>query len=117
MTRSRATGANIVLLQAVAVSVHSAEVGLRLGISLIGGLAVPGGGLSGVQRHAVAEREHHAEGVLRGGIPLVGGLAISRDGLQVVLRRALAFVVHFADKILRASPCPANGRQSRSAYA
>ena len=44
--------ADIVLRHAVALGVHPAEVGLRVGVPLVGGLAEPYDGLRVVLRHA-----------------------------------------------------------------
>ena len=50
-----------------------AEVGLRVGVSLLGGLALPVGCLGVVLRQALTSVVHRAEKVLRFGVALLGG--------------------------------------------
>ena len=53
--------------------VAKAEVGLRVGVALLGGLALPVGGLGVVLRQALTRVVHRAEEVLRLGVALLGG--------------------------------------------
>src|ERR1039458_5934639 len=77
---------------------------LRLSVTLVGGLAVPAGGLGVVLRHSFAVGVHKAEVDLSAGakdtIPLVCGFAIPADGFWVILRQPLAFLVHKAERKL-----------------
>src|SRR5271165_6975679 len=109
----RADGQKVLLaINALAVSIHLTEFELRVGVPLLGGLAVPDQGLRVVLRHALAVSIHPAEAGLRVGVPLLGGLAapeerlrvpllggltIPRDGLRVVLWNAPAGGVHRAE--------------------
>ena len=51
---------------------HDAEVVLRRGVPLLGGLAIPVDDFRMVLRHALAVGMHDAEVVLRRGVPLLG---------------------------------------------
>jgi hypothetical protein len=80
----------VVLRHALALAVHQADDGLRVGVPLLGGLAVPDEGLRVVLRHALAHRVHQAEAELREGVPLLGQWT---QNLQ--FRRVVAFLIGF----------------------
>jgi hypothetical protein len=61
------------LQEVVRCVVAEAEVGLRVGMALLGGLALPVGGFGVVLRQALARVVHRAQEVLRLGVALLGG--------------------------------------------
>ena len=80
----------VVLRHPLAVSVQPAEVGLRVGIALIGGFAEPMAGLGEICATPWPSAYIHPRVAVRG-IPLIGGLAKAIEGLHEVLRQPLAF--------------------------
>ena len=91
----------VVLRNAPAVGVQSAEVVLSDGIPLIGGEAIPLHSFLVVLRNAFAVGVRRAEVVLSFGIPLISREAKPLHGFLVVLRNALAKIVPDAKLGLR----------------
>jgi hypothetical protein len=84
--------------------------GLRVGVPLLGGLAVPDHGLRVVLRHALAVGVHHAEAELREGVPLLGQWT---QNLQ--FRRVVAFLIGGLGVLKRSRPCYAERRERENA--
>jgi hypothetical protein len=92
------------------LGVHQADEGLRVGVPLLGGLAVPDHGLRVVLRDALAARVHHAEAKLREGVPLLGQRT---QNLQ--FRRVVAFLIGSLGVLKRSRPCYAEGGERENA--
>ena len=85
----------------LAFFVHDVKTILRVGVALLGGLAVPSGGLLIVPRHSFAIGVHTAKDELRFGMTLLGSLAAPSGGLLIVPRHSFAIGVHTAKEELR----------------
>jgi hypothetical protein len=92
------------------LGVHQADEGLRVGVPLLGGLAVPDHGLRVVLRDAMAARVHHAEAKLREGVPLLGQRT---QNLQ--FRRVVGFLIGGLGVLKRSRPCYAEQRARENA--
>ena len=73
---------------------------MDLGVSLVGGLAIPLDGLGVILGHALAVGVHAPEVELGLGVSLVGGLAVPLDGLGVILGHSQAVGVHEPEEVL-----------------
>ena len=86
-------GLRVILLNAFALRIEQAEIGLRRGIALRCGLVIPGGGLRKILLHAFALGVKLAKFALRAGIALVGRLAIPIRRLREIFGDASAKLI------------------------
>ncbi len=92
---------DVILRNPLAGEVHDAQTVLRVGIALVGGLAVPDHRLFVILHNPSAFMVHDPQIELGPGLALVGGLAVPDHRLFVILHNPSAVAVHEAQTDLR----------------
>src|SRR5712692_5534058 len=89
-----------VLLGTLSVGVQEPEAALGVGVSLLGGHAIPADGLTVALRDALPIGVEQSQIKLGIGVPLFGRAAIPKHGLSVVLLDAVSFLIQHSQVVL-----------------